>query len=304
MTALVIGVPLDVLQVSPAWWGVFALGGVLLAGVLLSEYISVDPADNRSVLAIISLTAVSLGLFLTLVIALRGSGQRLYLILAAIAPASFLVAARCLQLRTGCDTWKPVWALGIAIVIPRLLQDYIIFRFFHPVWAYSCWELYLLSSPWQAILRVAISLRLWMEPALLGPFFFCHLFHNKQFVSFGVIWGSFSVFTRRILMVLMVAALVLVSYLIGSIPVGVFIVRIFTGKDVRQMGSGRSGGTNAMRAAGFVAGMLTAAFDARKRYPRWLPGRTTRPWQHLGESHFVDPCGPRANLFHLPHRKN
>lgn len=54
------------------------------------------------------------------------------------------------------------------------------------------------------------------------------------------------------------------AYLIGSIPVGVFIVRIFTGKDVRLMGSGRSGGTNAMRAAGFLAGLLTAGFDVGK----------------------------------------
>jgi hypothetical protein len=86
--------------------------------VLLSEYISVDPVDNRSPLAIISLTAVSLGLFLTLAIALRGSGQRLYLVMAAIAPASFLVAARCLILRT-TGPWKPIWALGIAIVLTQ-----------------------------------------------------------------------------------------------------------------------------------------------------------------------------------------
>lgn len=65
-------------------------------------------------------------------------------------------------------------------------------------------------------------------------------------------------------MVLTVLLLFTSAYLIGSIPVGVFIVRVFTGKDVRQMGSGRSGGTNAMRAAGFLAGMLTAAFDAGK----------------------------------------
>ena len=119
LTALIIGVPLDVMQVSAAWWWVFALGGVLLAGVLLSEYISVDPGDNRSVLAIISLTAVSLALFLTLAISLRGSGSRLYLILAALAPASFLVTARYLQLRTGGEI-KTAWALGISLVMLQL----------------------------------------------------------------------------------------------------------------------------------------------------------------------------------------
>jgi len=65
-------------------------------------------------------------------------------------------------------------------------------------------------------------------------------------------------------MALMVILAFISAYLIGSIPVGVFIVRIFTGKDVRLMGSGRSGGTNAMRAAGFLAGLLTAGFDVGK----------------------------------------
>lgn len=119
LTAFIIGVPLDVMQVSPAWWWVFALGGVLLAGVLVSEYISVDPGDNRSALAILSLTAVSLALFLTLAISLRGSGFRLYILLAAIAPATFLVSARSLQLRTG-GVLKTAWAAGITLVMIQL----------------------------------------------------------------------------------------------------------------------------------------------------------------------------------------
>lgn len=119
LTAMVIGVPLNVLEVSPAWWGVFALGGLLLTGVMVSEYISVDPGDNRSPLAIISLTAVSLALFLTLTIALRGSGSRLYLILAALAPAAFMVSARSLMLRTSTGSINP-WAIGISIVLTSI----------------------------------------------------------------------------------------------------------------------------------------------------------------------------------------
>lgn len=65
-------------------------------------------------------------------------------------------------------------------------------------------------------------------------------------------------------MFLPVLLTVIVAYLIGSIPVGYFIVKLFSGKDVRKFGSGRVGGTNAMRAAGFFAGLLTAAFDAGK----------------------------------------
>lgn len=55
-----------------------------------------------------------------------------------------------------------------------------------------------------------------------------------------------------------------VSYLLGAIPFGLIIVKIRTGKDVRGVGSGRTGGTNAMRAAGVLAGVLTAIFDILK----------------------------------------
>lgn len=54
------------------------------------------------------------------------------------------------------------------------------------------------------------------------------------------------------------------SYLIGSIPFGLLIVRLKTGKDIRTVESGRTGGTNAMRAAGFFAGLLTAILDLLK----------------------------------------
>lgn len=56
----------------------------------------------------------------------------------------------------------------------------------------------------------------------------------------------------------------LISYLIGSIPCGFLIVKIFNGKDIRKVESGRTGGTNAMRAAGFWAGLLTMAMDILK----------------------------------------
>lgn len=58
--------------------------------------------------------------------------------------------------------------------------------------------------------------------------------------------------------------LVLLGYLIGSIPSGLIIVKLKTGKDIRQVESGRTGGTNAMRAAGFWAGLLTAFADIFK----------------------------------------
>jgi acyl phosphate:glycerol-3-phosphate acyltransferase len=62
----------------------------------------------------------------------------------------------------------------------------------------------------------------------------------------------------------MIFLLVLTGYLIGSIPFGYVVVKVFSGRDVREFGSGRTGGTNAMRAAGFGAGLLTASLDLLK----------------------------------------
>lgn len=66
--------------------------------------------------------------------------------------------------------------------------------------------------------------------------------------------------------VLAILATLILSYLIGSIPVGWIIVKLFTGRDVRKIESGRTGGTNVMRAAGFVAGALTAIGDVAKGF--------------------------------------
>jgi acyl phosphate:glycerol-3-phosphate acyltransferase len=67
--------------------------------------------------------------------------------------------------------------------------------------------------------------------------------------------------------------LILVGYLLGSIPSGVLIVRLATGKDVRKVESGRTGGTNAMRAAGIWAGLATGVLDTLKAAVSvWLAG--------------------------------
>lgn len=58
--------------------------------------------------------------------------------------------------------------------------------------------------------------------------------------------------------------IVLMAYIFGSIPFGLLIVKLKTGKDIRDVESGRTGGTNAMRAAGFWAGVLTALMDILK----------------------------------------
>jgi acyl phosphate:glycerol-3-phosphate acyltransferase len=60
------------------------------------------------------------------------------------------------------------------------------------------------------------------------------------------------------------AGILLAAYLIGSIPFGLIVVKLISGKDIRTIASGRTGGTNAMRAAGPWAGILTAVFDILK----------------------------------------
>lgn len=57
---------------------------------------------------------------------------------------------------------------------------------------------------------------------------------------------------------------IICAYLIGSVPSGLLIVKISKGIDIRQIESGRTGGTNAMRAGGFWAGLGTAILDVLK----------------------------------------
>jgi glycerol-3-phosphate acyltransferase PlsY len=54
------------------------------------------------------------------------------------------------------------------------------------------------------------------------------------------------------------------AYLLGSIPFGLLLAKIFGGLDVRRAGSGNIGATNVARAAGPLAGILTLVLDAAK----------------------------------------
>jgi glycerol-3-phosphate acyltransferase PlsY len=78
------------------------------------------------------------------------------------------------------------------------------------------------------------------------------------------------------------AAILLAAYIFGSIPFGLIVVKFMTGKDVRTIASGRTGGTNAMRAAGPWAGILTAVLDIFKAATTvWLAqALTSNVWIH------------------------
>ncbi len=59
-------------------------------------------------------------------------------------------------------------------------------------------------------------------------------------------------------------AVVLLGYLIGSIPFGVLIGKFTTGRDIRKYGSGKMGATNVLRTAGRKAAALVALLDFSK----------------------------------------
>jgi glycerol-3-phosphate acyltransferase PlsY len=57
---------------------------------------------------------------------------------------------------------------------------------------------------------------------------------------------------------------IIIAYLLGSIPFGYLIVRGTQGADVRKTGSGGTGATNVSRRAGKGAGVITLLLDALK----------------------------------------
>lgn len=85
--------------------------------------------------------------------------------------------------------------------------------------------------------------------------------------------------------------IILLSYIFGSVPFGLLIVKLKTGKDIREVESGRTGGTNAMRAAGFWAGFATALLDILKGAASvWVAQRLTP------DSHWVHVVAPLAAI--------
>jgi len=77
--------------------------------------------------------------------------------------------------------------------------------------------------------------------------------------------------------VLLVIITAISGYIWGAIPFGYLFVRWTKGIDLRDVGSGRTGGTNSLRAAGRVVGALTAVSDVLKGacaiwFTRWIVG--------------------------------
>ncbi|HWT77447.1 MAG TPA: glycerol-3-phosphate acyltransferase, partial [Candidatus Methylomirabilis sp.] len=60
------------------------------------------------------------------------------------------------------------------------------------------------------------------------------------------------------------AGLILIAYLLGSIPFGVLVTRAWGSVDLRRVGSGNIGATNVLRAVGKGPAALTLLGDIGK----------------------------------------
>ena len=58
--------------------------------------------------------------------------------------------------------------------------------------------------------------------------------------------------------------IILTSYLMGSVPFGLILTKIFLNKDIRKIGSGNIGATNVLRAGNKIVGYLTLTLDVLK----------------------------------------
>jgi len=63
------------------------------------------------------------------------------------------------------------------------------------------------------------------------------------------------------------------GYLLGSIPVGLILGRIWAGRDIRDLGSGKTGTTNVLRTAGPLPAALALIGDVLKGVAPGLIGR-------------------------------
>lgn len=79
-------------------------------------------------------------------------------------------------------------------------------------------------------------------------------------------------------------AAVALGYALGAIPSGYLALRFIKKEDITKIGSGRTGGTNALRAGGFGIGLLTSLLDILKGSLAVLAARALVPqniWVHV-----------------------
>src|SRR5258707_11534922 len=78
-------------------------------------------------------------------------------------------------------------------------------------------------------------------------------------------------------------ALIVLAYLLGSIPFSYLVVRIFAGADIRHHGSRNVGATNVARTFGKLPGIIALLLDIAKGYGAVLTAQwmvTIRNWPY------------------------
>ena len=58
--------------------------------------------------------------------------------------------------------------------------------------------------------------------------------------------------------------IIIISYLLGSIPFGFILTKLFLKKDIRNIGSGNIGATNALRSGNKLIGYATLIMSRNK----------------------------------------
>ena len=87
------------------------------------------------------------------------------------------------------------------------------------------------------------------------------------------------------------------AYLLGSIPFGYLLVRIFRGEDIRQTGSGNIGATNVARSGAKGLGIATLVLDALKgALAVWLATLIAESKYNLCGDFIQHPCAPALRL--------
>ncbi|MGW9857300.1 acyl phosphate:glycerol-3-phosphate acyltransferase [Staphylococcus hominis] len=81
---------------------------------------------------------------------------------------------------------------------------------------------------------------------------------------------------------MMIVLMLILSYLIGAIPNGYVIGKLFFKKDIRQFGSGNTGATNSFRVLGKPTGFIVTFLDIFKGFitvffPVWFPVHANGP---------------------------
>lgn len=101
---------------------------------------------------------------------------------------------------------------------------------------------------------------------------------------------------------------VVLSYIVGSIPTSVIISKLFHGFDIRTKGSGNAGGTNVFRVLGWKAGLFVTLFDigkgvlatvviARLFWDPSLPFNNRTPFEDFTVVQMI--CGSAAIVGHI-----